>query len=192
MRVVENSGGRREPRQDLGDPRSGTLRGGVPNFPTAPRGTPPSTSRQARHGGARAGCRGPSRASISSLDLAAVRSCRHFRSRGGRRAIGARNRQAGQKRATPSSKSTPWMPNGARQEWGIPRIRKSTLRVKILVRLRGGGDGFLRSMGSVFLPGRQEGSLGHFQPAPHATFGTFANPRTRAATSSPAVIRKSA
>ena len=68
---------------------------------------------------------------------------------------GARNPRKGEKRATPSSKSTPWMPNGARQERHMYRTRKSALRGKIHARQRGGRLGFFGGRsGTVFGPRR--------------------------------------
>ena len=193
LRVVENSGGAPEACVVRGTPGQTRL-GGCPQFPHRTPGDPPSTS---RHGGARAGCRARAgRRSPASTSLQSAPACISARGGGvaGRSELEIAKR--GKKRATPSSKSTPWMPNGARQERGLPRIRKSALRGEILVWRKGVWTSFLEVDREQFLAKRvgprSEPAQGHFRPAPHGTFGTFACFAPPTSTSSPAVIRKSA
>ena len=109
---------------------------------------------------------------------------------------GAEKPPRAKKRATFQLFATLLMPSGGRQERALRRIAKSALRAEILVRKRKVGSGFFEVDRVGFLAKRpnsgSEPAQGHFRPAPHGTFGTFANPRTRASTSSPAVTPKSA
>ena len=115
---------------------------------------------------------------------------------GGRSPPELKIREKPKKWATFELFATLLMPSGGRQERALRRIAKSALRAEILVRKRKVGSGFFEVDRVGFLAKRpnsgSEPAQGHFRPAPHGTFGTFANPRTRASTSSPAVTPKSA